>query len=53
MIECPNCGTKIEEEEARICYRHNKEYCCWCAEDKEGNCSYAGCKVGVNDGIPF
>lgn len=50
---CPNCKTEIVEDESRICYEHDKEYCVWCAADNMGNCSYTGCHTDINDGIPF
>lgn len=59
MNKCENCDTELSHEEDKlICYKHNQNYCIWCAEDNKGNCLQIkvdglNCKVGTDNGIPF
>lgn len=55
---CPKCGTQIEPEDARVCYRHGNYYCVWCAENNKEHCEATHydskpCQVAEDNGIPF
>ena len=55
---CPNCGLEIEEDDVKVCYRHNNYYCHYCADDNMGNCGEnkadgMECRLGKSYDIPF